>query len=152
VLDIVVHKDFRLSEVIVSDILESDHLPIIFHLLDRIRSINISAPVEKFTDWDRFQRLASEFISPKIQINSEQEADKAARDFTASIASAYRIATSKITLLDVNKDMPGVENLLKHKRKLRKLWQVTRDPSCKIALNWVSKTIKRTVGNKSREL
>jgi hypothetical protein len=32
VLDIVVHKNDRLSEVIVSDILDSDHLPIIFTL------------------------------------------------------------------------------------------------------------------------
>jgi hypothetical protein len=31
VLDIVVHRNIRLSNVIVSDILDSDHLPIIFH-------------------------------------------------------------------------------------------------------------------------
>jgi hypothetical protein len=36
VLDIV-NKNARLSEIIVSDILDSDHLPIIFHLLDHIR-------------------------------------------------------------------------------------------------------------------
>jgi hypothetical protein len=122
VLDIVVHKNVRLSEVIVSDILDSDHLQIIFHLLDYIRSRNLSDPVDKFTDWERFQRLFSELISPEIQINSEKEADKAARDSTASIASAYRIATSKITLLDINKDIPGLEMLIKHKGMLRKLW------------------------------
>jgi hypothetical protein len=121
VLDIVVHKNVRLSEVIVSNILDSDHIPIIFHFLDHNRSRNLSDPVDKFTDWEWFQRLASELILPKIQINSEEEADKAARDFTASIASAYRIATSKITLLDINKDIPGMENLLKHKLRLRKL-------------------------------
>jgi hypothetical protein len=121
VLDIVLHKNVRLSEVIVSDILDSDHLPIIFHLLDHIRSRNLLDLVDRFTDWERFQRLASELISPKIQINSEEEAYKAARDFTAFIASAYRIATSKITLLDINKDIPGLEYLLKHKRRLRKL-------------------------------
>jgi hypothetical protein len=37
VLDIVVHKNVRLSEVIVSDILDSDHLPNIFHVLDHVR-------------------------------------------------------------------------------------------------------------------
>jgi hypothetical protein len=35
-LDIVVHKNVRLSGVIVSDILDSDHLPIVFHLLDHV--------------------------------------------------------------------------------------------------------------------
>jgi hypothetical protein len=86
VLEIVVHKNVRLSEIVVSDIQESDHLPIIFHLLDHIRTRNLSNPVEKFTDWKRFQRLASEINSPRIRINSEEDANKGARDFTASIA------------------------------------------------------------------
>jgi hypothetical protein len=47
VLDIVVHKNVRLSEVIVPDILESDHLPIVFHSLDHVRSRNPSDPVDK---------------------------------------------------------------------------------------------------------
>jgi hypothetical protein len=38
VLDIVVHKNVRLSDVIVSDILDSDHLPIVFHIPDLIRT------------------------------------------------------------------------------------------------------------------
>jgi hypothetical protein len=32
VLDIVVHQNIRVSDVIASDILDSDHLPIIFHI------------------------------------------------------------------------------------------------------------------------
>jgi endonuclease/exonuclease/phosphatase family metal-dependent hydrolase len=47
---IVVHKNIRLSNVIVSDILDSDHLPIIFHILNHVRTHNLSAPAEKFTD------------------------------------------------------------------------------------------------------
>jgi hypothetical protein len=69
-----------------------------------------------------------------------EEADKAARDFTASIASAYRIATKKITLSDINKNI-----------RLRKLWQITRDPACKTTLNWVSKTIRRMTRRKALE-
>jgi hypothetical protein len=103
VLDIVVHKNVRLSEVIVSDILDSDHLPILFHSMDYIRTRKLSDPVDKFRDWERFQSLASESILSRIQINSGEEADKAARDFTASIVSAYKLATSKITLSDINK-------------------------------------------------
>jgi hypothetical protein len=45
VLDIVVHKNVRLSEVIVSDILDLDYLPIVFHLLDHIRTRILSDPV-----------------------------------------------------------------------------------------------------------
>jgi hypothetical protein len=86
VLDIVVHQSIRVSDVIVSNILDSNHLPIIFHILHHIKIRKLSEPIEKFTDWDRFQSLASELISPRIEINSGVEADKAARDYTASVA------------------------------------------------------------------
>jgi hypothetical protein len=79
----------------------------------------------------------------------EEEADKAARDLTAPAASAHRLATSKITLSDINKDIPGVENLLKHKRRLRKLWQETRDAACKTVLIWVAETIRRITRTKA---
>jgi hypothetical protein len=90
-------------------------------------------------------------VSPRIQVNSGVEADKAARDFTASIASAYRLATSKITLSDVNSDLSGLDHLLKHKQKLRKLWHETRDPAFKTAVNWVVKTIRRMTRKKELE-
>jgi hypothetical protein len=62
VLDIVVHKNIRLSEVIVTDILDSDHLPIVFHLVDHVRTMNPLDPVDKFTDLEQFKNLASELI------------------------------------------------------------------------------------------
>jgi hypothetical protein len=68
VLDIFVHQNIRMSDVIVSDILDSDRLPIVFHILDHVKIRNLSNPIEKFTDWERFQSLASELISPKIEI------------------------------------------------------------------------------------
>jgi hypothetical protein len=43
--------------------LNPDHLPIIFHILDLVKIRNLSEPIEKFTDWNRFQRLAFELIS-----------------------------------------------------------------------------------------
>jgi hypothetical protein len=70
VLDIVVHKNVQLSEIIFSDILDSDHLPVVFQLLDHVRTRNLSDPIDKFTDWEWFQSLASELILLRIQINS----------------------------------------------------------------------------------
>jgi hypothetical protein len=107
VLDIVVHQNIRVPHVNISDILDSDQLPIVFHIMNHVKIKNISEPIEKFTDWYRFQSLASELISPKVEINSRVEADKAARDFTASIASAYTLSTSKIALSDINNDFLG---------------------------------------------
>jgi hypothetical protein len=151
VLDIVVRQNIRLSDVIVSDILDSDHLPILFHILDHVKIRNLSDPIEKFTDWDRFQNLASELISPKIAIKLGVEADKAKREFSASIDSAYRLSASKITLLDLNNDLPGLDRLLRQKKRLRKLWQETRDPACRAAVNWVSKAIRRMTRRRALE-
>jgi hypothetical protein len=47
VLDIVVHQNDRLSSVIVSDILDSHHLPTVFQILDHVKTKNLSEPVEK---------------------------------------------------------------------------------------------------------
>jgi hypothetical protein len=57
------------------------------------------------------------------------EADKTARDFIFSVASAYRLANTKVTLSDINKNLPDVNRLLKHKPRQRKLWQEIRDPA-----------------------
>jgi hypothetical protein len=86
------------SDVTVSDILDSDHLSIIFHILDHITNMNFSEPVEKFTVRELSQILSSDLISSTIEINSGEEADKVARDFTTSIASVHRLSASKFTL------------------------------------------------------
>jgi hypothetical protein len=66
-LDIVVHQNIGVSNVIISDILYSDHLPIVFNILCHVKIRNPSEPIEKLTDWDRFQNLASEYLpEPKL--------------------------------------------------------------------------------------
>jgi hypothetical protein len=71
-----------------------------FSILDPLRMREALDPVEKLTDWEMFQSPASELISPSIQIHSSEEAGKAARDFAASIVSAYRLSTRNTTVLD----------------------------------------------------
>jgi hypothetical protein len=50
------------------------------------------------------------------------EANKATSYFTAFIASAHRLSKSRITLSHIN-IFPGLDPLLKHTQRLRKLWQ-----------------------------
>jgi hypothetical protein len=63
VLDNVVHKYVRLSEVRVLDIMDSDHLPIVFCIMDHTKAREMLDPVEKFTDCKRFQSLTSALVS-----------------------------------------------------------------------------------------
>jgi hypothetical protein len=151
VLDIVALQNIKGSDDIVSHIFDSYHLPIIFHILDDVKIINLSEPIEKFKYWDWFQCLASELILPRIEINSGVEADKVACNFRASIASAYMMANSKVTFLDINNKIPGLDRLLKYKGKLRKLWLEIRNPACKTAVNWIMKSIRRMTQGKALE-
>jgi hypothetical protein len=48
VLDIVVHQIIRHSNVIFSDILDSDHLPVVFHILDHITTKKLLEPLKNF--------------------------------------------------------------------------------------------------------
>jgi DNA-binding transcriptional regulator YdaS (Cro superfamily) len=107
------------------------YLPVVFNLLDHVKTRNLSDLVHKLADWERFQSLACELISLRIQINSWEEADKEAHDFTMFF--------------------PGLQNLLRHKRRLRNVWQVTRYPVRKTAVNWIAKTIRRITPRKALE-
>jgi hypothetical protein len=60
--DNMVHQNIRLSHVIVSDILNSNHLPVVFHILDHVTTKKLLEPFEIITDWKRFQNLASNLI------------------------------------------------------------------------------------------
>jgi hypothetical protein len=113
VLDIVVLKNVRLSKVIVADILDSHRLPIVLHLLDYIRTTNLSDAVDKFTDWERSQCLASELILPISKLTPRKKPIKRYDTLLPiRIASAYRLSISKITFSGLNKDLPGLETAI----------------------------------------
>jgi hypothetical protein len=56
--------------------------------------------------------IETEEKSPNMQIHSPTEDDKVACDFSASIASAYRLTTKKTTILGRKYEIPGLDQLL----------------------------------------
>jgi hypothetical protein len=68
IFDIVIHQNVRLSDVTVSDVLDSDHLPVIFNILDYVSARDPLAWVGARTDWDLFRSPASDLIQPQLQI------------------------------------------------------------------------------------
>jgi hypothetical protein len=66
----VVHLNIRESDAIVSDILDTDHIRIVFHILDHVKIRTLSEPIEKFTEWYRLRSLAPVLISSQIEIKS----------------------------------------------------------------------------------
>jgi hypothetical protein len=55
------------------------------------------------------------YIYIYIYCDAGVEVHKVSRDFTISIASAYRLSTNKFSLSDVNTDLPGLDRLLRKK-------------------------------------
>jgi hypothetical protein len=99
VLNIVVHKNIRLSDGNASDILDSDSLPVMFHILDHVKTMCLPEPVETFTDC----RLIYYHIEPTLTGRLKA---KEALDFTASTASAYRLSARTPIISDLNTDLP----------------------------------------------
>jgi hypothetical protein len=62
------------------------------------------------------------------------------------IALTYRLPTPILTLTEVNNELLGIDH---HKQRLQKLWHETRDPACKTALDWFTKTIRRITWKKA---
>jgi hypothetical protein len=120
-------------------------------MLDHVSIRDISTPDEIYTDWERFQSVASDPISPETQIHILEDDEKAARNFAASIASAYSLSTNKFTLSEIYEELPELDRLLQFKHRLRKLWQENRNPACKMAVNWVINTIRRMTRKKTKE-
>jgi hypothetical protein len=54
----VVHQNIRLLEVTVTDIMDSQHLSVMFSILDPVRMRKALHPVEKLTDRELFQASA----------------------------------------------------------------------------------------------
>jgi hypothetical protein len=100
--------------------MDSDHLSIASHASELVRTQNHSNPVEKFTDLERFQSLASKLISPRIRIISWEEADKMTREFTAFITSACRLS-------DMNSDLAGLAKILAEFKEI-----VARNPGSRL--------------------
>jgi hypothetical protein len=56
-----------------------------------------------------------------------------------------------VTVLGLNSELPGLDRLLRHNQRLRKLWHETRDPACETVVNWVTNTIRRMTRRKAHE-
>jgi hypothetical protein len=110
----------------VSGVLDSDHLPDLLHILVHVSVRDALAPADIYTGWERFRSLTCDLTSPRIQIDTVDEAERA-----ASIASAYRLSTREILLPQINSELPELDRLLQLKQRLRKLWHETRDSECK---------------------
>jgi hypothetical protein len=111
--------------------------------------LDISAPVEIHTDWERFRSLAPDLISPRIQIGTAEEAEK---QLVISLPlSPQHTGCQYWTHISETKQRTAGPWSSPAAQRVWKLWHETRDPTCKTAVNWTTKTILRTSRRKATE-
>lgn len=86
--------------MIFPDILDSDHLPVVFPILDHVRTKDLSEPVYKIRDWETFLNIAYDLISHRNEINSEEGARNLCA--TSQLHSfGIKDVASKVTFMDI---------------------------------------------------
>lgn len=122
--------------------LSSDHNPILLTISSA--SHGNAPPNNKFlTNWKRFAvHLHESITDPNPSIVSVSELDNAVENLTTTFQETV---TRNTTVIPANssKGLPReLQNSLKLKRRLRKLWQHTRDPDVKTMFNRQSKLVR----------
>lgn len=101
----------------------------------------------KSTDWETFRTIVDAGINLRTRLKTEDELEKAAAALEQLFTSSAKAATRSITKKTGNtRCYPReVVDLIRRRRKARKLWQQTRDPEHKNRFNALCKRTKRLI-------
>lgn len=129
--------------------LNSDHSAVIITISENVIKRE-SKPflVNKSTDWESLRIELENNIDLKVRIKTKQQLDAEAVQFMEKIQKAAWNNTREINnhnkITGTNYPME-IRNLVKDKRRARRIWQQTRDPSDKNILNRKSQKLKREI-------
>ncbi|VVC38455.1 Hypothetical protein CINCED_3A021805 [Cinara cedri] len=99
--------------------------------------------INKKTDWDLFRTNLDETLTLTVKLRTPIEIDSAVEQLTNNIVKAAKAATP-ITPTSGNCEITyakEIRKLVKQKRKARKKWHQTRDPSNKTVWNRTSELL-----------
>lgn len=123
--------------------LSSDHNPILLILTNPTTGIIPTNNDKYFTNWKRFAVHLHEAITdPNPTMASVSEIDNAVDHLTSTFQEIISRNTTTIPAKSFKGLPKELLNSLKHKRRLRKLWQHTRDPEAKTMFNQQSKLVR----------
>jgi exonuclease III len=127
--------------------LESDHSPIVLTfsatLIKKSRNPTLS---NHYTDWDLFQTELLTRINLRVAFTTSDELEEELQKFVSDIQHAAWEATPRLPFKVKGNSYPlEVRDRIAVKRKLRTLWQMTRDPRLKTQLNRITQDLRRTI-------
>lgn len=134
--------------------LSSDHSPIIV----TVNSSVVLRPAPPFlynknTDWNYFRELVNQNLNLKISLKSKEDLDDAVECFNKTMQnSAWRATPDRKHYHRFQNNYPvEVFRKLAEKRRLRRIWQNTRNQNDKTNLNRATQQLKRLLWNIKNE-
>ena len=146
ILDIVVAKKLTvpLRQTVIHE-LDSDHLPVLISLSEEpIQQKYVPRLINGFVHWETFKtELAN--LQRDAPLTTSQCIDTEIRVLTQNITHAVKAATNpkKLQYKNVNIPPQYIIDLIKEKRRIRRQWQLFRDPQLKQRINNLTHTITR---------
>jgi len=146
VLDIVMTKNLSFPVYLTScSALSSDHLPVLVDTAYRLSFLNPpDRPDLRRTDWASFQTQLEELIPFDSELH-EMAIDTCVENFSGAVLKAPTASTPKRHRRDEPRPpVPaGMQDEIRLKNRLRRQWQITRDPALKAEVNRLQRSVTR---------
>jgi len=147
-LDFFITKGISSNNMEVDNIIDltSDHTPVLLNLNASVILKNKKRNLtNKYTDWDLFRKILDESIDLDVSLKTKQEIDLQYEKFTDLLQDAARKATPNIEAKPIQEaNYPAeIRELIKERRKARRLWHRTRNRTDKSYFNHISNKVNK---------
>jgi hypothetical protein len=124
--------------------LSSDHLPVLIDTTCRSFFRNLQArPHYRRTDWVKFQPTLEERLPSTPLLPNEGEIDTCVEEMSSAILEAVAASTPESRPRDDPRPpIPAcIQDEVRLKNRLRKQWQINRDPALKAEFNHLQRSV-----------
>jgi hypothetical protein len=146
VLDIVITKNLTIPVYLTTcTALSSDHLPV---LIDTTCRSPFHNPPDRYnfkrTDWEKFREELENDVPLNPELSDSSSIDTCVENFSGAIERAIQASTPRLRGRGAAQPtIPApIQDAIRLKNRLRRQWQVTRDPALKTRVNrlqrWVT--------------
>jgi hypothetical protein len=145
VLDIVITKNVPFSVYPIScSALSSDHLPVLICIACH-SSIHYSPDRADFscTDWTKSQTYLEDQVPFDPDLHNEMDIDTCVLNISGAVLQALAVSTPKYRPRDHPRPpiSANIQDEIRLKNRLRRTWQVTRDPALKAEVNQLQRSV-----------
>ncbi|CAB0036920.1 unnamed protein product [Trichogramma brassicae] len=127
--------------------LSSDHSPVLIHISSQLLNNQVKSPIfNKLTDWATYREHLNSLINCNIPLKTNTDIDAAALNLNSHILTAIKKSTPHISTHTNSYSVPRyITKMILEKRKLRRIWQLTRTQSAKSALNHATRELTKSL-------